>query len=208
MATLILRDRSAEHDGTEFGKAVAFADIAHTYFAKPDPAVGRLLGMPQLRKYSKEPYIVHPKAVAKILIEAGYEGYVVIAAVLHDVKEDTFITLDEIYKVFGSVVASMVDDLSDVYTVENFPKVEYPTYNRPTRKGLELVRVAGLSDAIKTIKIADSLDNLRSIPKDGFGYKYLREKRDMLAALKGGDRELLKRLEVVVREGLWRGEGK
>src|SRR3989339_498805 len=61
----------------------------------------------QIRK-SGEPYIVHPLAAAHILADMRIDPVVITATLLHDVPEDTSVTLEEIEKNFGSEIASLV----------------------------------------------------------------------------------------------------
>jgi len=82
-------------------KARYFATAAHA-------AVG------QKRKYSDDDYIVHPIRVANLVKQYGGTEEMIAAAYLHDVVEDTDVTMDTITSLFGSVVASLVKDLTDV----------------------------------------------------------------------------------------------
>ena len=142
----------------------------------------------QKRKYTFEPYINHLVAVAKILIEMDQPLNVIIAGLLHDIVEDTEITLRNIEKVFGFQVGLLVDEVTDVYTKEN-----YPNLNRRERKILECARIADISSSGKTIKLADLVDNTSSIVEHdkSFAKTYLIEKENMLNILHGGDSDLL-----------------
>jgi len=75
--------------------------------------------MGQDRKYSKVPYIVHPINVMQIVRSVTDDEAMLIAAILHDVVEDTAITIDEIYSEFGERVGDLVDDLTDVSKPED-----------------------------------------------------------------------------------------
>lgn len=154
--------------------ALTFAHAAHA-------AVG------QLRKYTNDPYIVHPIAVSAVVATVGGSDEMVMAAVLHDVVEDTAVTVEDIRRLFGIDVADMVDSLTDVYTTEAYPKL-----NRATRKELEAGRYAYESDEVKTIKLADMIDNTRSIAEHdaGFFKTYAVEKRNLLTSLVGGNEQL------------------
>ena len=61
------------------------------------------------KRSSGEPYIIHPLHVALILIELGMDTACISAALLHDVVEDTPVTLEEIRQEFGGEVALLVD---------------------------------------------------------------------------------------------------
>ena len=63
---------------------------------------------------SGEPYIIHPVSAAIILVELGMDTDSIVAALLHDVVEDTDVTLDEIKKEFGQDVALLVDGVTKV----------------------------------------------------------------------------------------------
>jgi (p)ppGpp synthase/HD superfamily hydrolase len=67
----------------------------------------------QFRK-SGEPYIVHPVLVASIVSALGGDESMVISAVLHDVVEDTPVTIEEVQELFGSDVAALVDGLTKI----------------------------------------------------------------------------------------------
>ena len=82
--------------------AYAFAEAAHS---------GQ-------KRYSGEPYITHPLAVAGALAEWRMDAQAVIAALLHDVMEDTAVTKAEISRRFGKQVAELVDGLSKLDKIE------------------------------------------------------------------------------------------
>lgn len=179
MAILTLRGITREYDGTQFsrlGMAIAFADIAHTHFWKEAP------GTPQRRKYTDELYIVHPKAVANKLLELGHSFQVAMGGALHDVTEDTLITIDEIRDFFGHDIAELVVGTSDEFTKE-----KYPHMNRAARKLAEAKLAGTKSSAVQTIKCVDSADNLKTIVKHGAGFarKYLDEKAQLHRYLTG-----------------------
>ena len=67
----------------------------------------------QVRKGTEIPYIVHPLAVAGLLIRVSTPEPAVIAALLHDVVEDTPVTIQEILSRFGREVADLVTALSE-----------------------------------------------------------------------------------------------
>ena len=73
----------------------------------------------QRRKYSDQPYIVHPAAVAEIVASVTDDENMICAAWLHDVVEDTPVTLGEIKSAFGDDIANLVDGLTDVSKPED-----------------------------------------------------------------------------------------
>jgi guanosine-3',5'-bis(diphosphate) 3'-pyrophosphohydrolase len=111
-----------------------------------------------MRRKSGEPYILHPLAVAQIVAEdIGLDATAVVAALLHDVVEDTHVRLEEIEKIFGKKVASIVDGLTKISGVfeqgssqqaENFRKM-----------------LLTLSDDVRVIliKLSDRLNNMRTL---------------------------------------------
>ena len=134
----------------------------------------------QLRKYTFEPYIVHPTAVARAVAEAGGDEATIAAAYLHDTLEDTDTTYAELVVEFGSEIADLVVELTDHYTSEAFPHL-----NRAARKALECKRIAGISAKAKMVKKADIDDNIASIMAmdPAFAKVYLPEKAAVLAVL-------------------------
>ena len=112
-----------------------------------------------MRRKSGEPYILHPIAVAKIVNqEIGLGARSIVAALLHDVVEDTDYTLDDIKKHFGPKIASIIDGLT---------KISGNYDSRNTSKQAENFRkmLLTLSDDIRVIliKTADRLHNMRTL---------------------------------------------
>lgn len=153
-----------------------FIESAKVFCLASHAAVG------QLRKYTGEPYHLHPFEVADTVAGTEYcTEEMIVAALLHDVVEDTQVNLDVIARQFGMVVASYVEQLTDVSKPEDG--------NRAARKAIDLAHTAKASPQAKTIKLADLISNSRSIverdPK--FAKVYLAEKRALLEVLKEGD---------------------
>lgn len=138
----------------------------------------------QKRKYTGEEYFIHPLAVAEAVEKKGGTDDQIIAALLHDTVEDTDATIEEIQELFGTVVAELVDALTDKYTHEAYPKL-----NRAERKTLEADRLALISDEAKLIKLCDMIDNTLTITEydPGFAKVYLAEK-DHLYKVMGLDK--------------------
>ncbi len=141
----------------------------------------------QVRKYTGEPYIGHPVAVAKLVREAGFDDEVIAAAYLHDVVEDCGITPAQIEEDFSVRVRRLVGEVTDVSRPEDG--------NRKTRKALDRDHLATASPEGKSIKLADIIDNTVSIierdPK--FAVVYLREKALLLPVLADGNAALWQR---------------
>jgi (p)ppGpp synthase/HD superfamily hydrolase len=140
----------------------------------------------QVRKYTGEPYIVHPAEVAKIV--AGVPGStpdMVAAAWLHDVVEDTGCTYTDIHMAFGIDIATLVGWLTDVSKPEDG--------NRAVRKAIDRDHTACAPAAAQTVKLADLIANSRSIMAHDptFARVYLEEKRMLLEVLSRGDATLM-----------------
>lgn len=142
----------------------------------------------QRRKYTGEPYINHPISVSNIIESLGLHEDLICAALLHDIVEDTHISIEDIEKEFGVVISRLVNQLTDAYTHNNFPNI-----GRIHRKNLECYRLWKASGNAKTIKLADLIDNTSSIVEHdkSFAKVYLREKEEMLQVLEGGDQRLM-----------------
>lgn len=161
-------------------KARVFATAAHA-------AIG------QKRKYTGEDYIVHPTEVAEIV--AGVPGAtdtMVAAAYLHDVVEDTSVTLETIKIEFGEEVATLVEWLTDVSKPEDG--------NRAARRAIDRAHTAGAPPEAQTIKLADLLSNCSSIKMydPEFAKVYLDEKRQLMQVLHKGDKTLYDQVKKIV----------
>lgn len=130
----------------------------------------------QKRKYTDEPYHTHPIGVMAIVSNYTQDEDVLIAALLHDVLEDTSTSPEEIESLFGHKVLSLVKDLTK-------PK-EYPS--RSMRNILTNMALSKASDEVKLIKLADILHNVSTIMKHDpkFALLYLGEKQTQLRYLK------------------------
>lgn len=138
----VLRKDTTEEEKQRIRQAFEFANEAHK----------------GIKRRSGEPYILHPIAVARIAAkEIGLGTKSVIAALLHDVVEDTDYTLEEIGEIFGAKIASLVDGLTKIREImggdtslqaESFRKM-----------------ILTLADDVRVIliKIADRLHNMRTL---------------------------------------------
>jgi len=147
----------------------------------------------QRRKFTNEPYIVHPAEVAEIVASVSDDENMICAAWLHDVVEDTPVTLDDIKARFGDDIAHLVDGLTNVSKLADG--------NRKARIAIDRDHTAGTDSRTKTIKLADLIANLDGIVDQnaGFARKYLPEKESLLKVLCDGNSKLIERVGEVIR---------
>ncbi|MGE5616419.1 MAG: RelA/SpoT family protein, partial [Bacillota bacterium] len=109
-------------------------------------------------RQSGEPYITHPLAVAKILAEWHLDAQAMMAALLHDVVEDTPTTKTEIAKRFGKPVADLVDGVSKI------DRIEFATLQHAQAENFRKMLLAMARDVrVILIKLADRLHNMRTL---------------------------------------------
>lgn len=167
-------------------RALDFATAAHA-------SIG------QVRKYTGEPYIVHPIEVREILLQFAVNTVTQeqeAAALLHDVVEDTPVTIQEIDSRFGPKVAELVAGLTDVSKPEDG--------NRKVRKAIDREHTANAGSDVKTVKLADLISNTRSIVAHDpdFARVYLREKALLLEVMTDADPGLLKEARRALAQGI------
>ncbi len=134
----------------------------------------------QVRKYSGLPYILHPAQVAEIVAFVHASDELVAAAWLHDVVEDTDVTQLDIESEFGLRVGQFVGEVTNVSRPGDG--------NRAARKQKDLEHLAKASYEGQTLKLADLINNTRSIVAEDpkFAVVYLAEKRALLKVLTRG----------------------
>jgi guanosine-3',5'-bis(diphosphate) 3'-pyrophosphohydrolase len=122
--------------------AYRFSDVAHTG---------------QMRK-SGEPYISHPVTVACILAELHLDAPTIMAALLHDVMEDTEFSKQELAEKFGPTVAELVDGVSKL------DKIEFQTATHAQAENFRKMLLAMSQDVrVILVKLADRLHNMRTL---------------------------------------------
>ena len=149
----------------------------------------------QFRKYTGEPYINHPLAVMEIVKGVpGHTEEMLVAAVLHDVVEDTDVSLMQIQEEFGSVVSELVLHLTDISTPEDG--------NRLKRKRKDAQWYAQGSAQAQTIKVADFIDNTKDIAQHAprFWEVYKMEKLYALDLLQEADVDLWHQAHIIIKE--------
>ncbi len=108
-------------------------------------------------RQSGEPYISHPLAVAEILAEWHLDGQTLMAALLHDVTEDTSVTKDEISDTFGKPVAELVDGVSKL------DRIEFQSAEDAQAENFRKMLLAMARDVrVMLIKLADRKSTRRS----------------------------------------------
>lgn len=138
----LIKSYSSKADFAEIKKAYNYAANAHR----------------EQRRFSGEPFIVHPLETAKILAELELDQETIIAGLLHDVVEDTGISLEDIKEQFGGEVALLVDGATKLSRIEFKSKEEQQVEN------LRKMFLAMAKDIrVILIKLADRLHNLRTL---------------------------------------------
>jgi (p)ppGpp synthase/HD superfamily hydrolase len=145
-------------------KAHRYADLAHS-------------DINQKRKYSGDPYIVHPERVAYGVFLSGGNDNEIMAAFLHDVPEDTQKTLNDILMEFGIVVAMIVAGVTKTTTSRDG--------TREQRQTIELENLSKSPSSSKKVKFEDIKDNVYDLHIDNpkFCKIYLPEKLKQIEVL-------------------------
>jgi len=107
----------------------------------------------QRQKVNGHPYVEHPIAVATDVSEAGFEPEMVAAALLHDIVEDSEVTVEDVRERFGDRVAMLVDAMTDTGEVKPYER----------RKALHRERVVAAGPDAAAIFAADKLNNVRAL---------------------------------------------
>ena len=140
-------------DASRFGylKKADIARLADAYRFSEAAHAGQ-------KRQSGDPYISHPLAVAEILAGWRLDGQALMAALLHDVMEDTAVTKAEISDTFGTPVAELVDGLSKL------DKIEFQSAEDAQAENFRKMLLAMARDVrIILIKLADRLHNMRTL---------------------------------------------
>jgi len=127
------------------------AEVYRAYLFSADAHEGQ-------RRKSGEPYIYHPVAVARILAEMRMDANCLIAAVLHDVIEDTPIAKEQVAAAFGEEVAALVDGVSKL------SQIDFESRAEAQAASLQKMLLAMTKDIrVILIKLADRLHNMRTL---------------------------------------------
>jgi len=149
----------------------------------------------QRRKWSKKPYITHPIAVIRLLIEhTEPTDTMLMAAALHDTVEDTDATIPEIANTFGLDVGVLVWYLTDF--------AEPMDGNRAKRMQINRDHIQRAPAEAQTIKAADCAHNLIDCVETagGFALRYIPEKRAMFEVLDKADVNIMRVFEQILTE--------
>lgn len=134
----------------------------------------------QRRKYTHDPYIVHPRAVSAAVSAVTDDHATIIAALLHDTVEDGPVGIDDIRLGFGEEVARMVGELTSPLRCAGVP--------RPARVAANIEHLRGACAKAQTVKLADIADNIISVAQHDpkFCKLYLVESWRKFTVLKSG----------------------
>jgi len=138
----VLRQHMPGADMNLIQRAVEYADAKHCHQKRKDGS----------------PYIIHPLAVAEIVVEMGLDTDAVLGALLHDCIEDTDASHEEIEKIFGTSVAELVEG------VTKLTRTDFTSTEEAQMENLRKMFMAMSKDIrVVLIKIADRLHNMRTM---------------------------------------------
>ena len=138
----VLRERMPTADMVLVDQAVQYANEKHKFQKRKDGS----------------PYIIHPLAVACIVVEMGLDMDAVLGALLHDCIEDTDASFEEIAKLFGHTVAELVEG------VTKLTRADFSSTEEAQMENLRKMFMAMSKDIrVVLIKIADRLHNMRTM---------------------------------------------
>jgi GTP pyrophosphokinase len=135
------------------------------------------------KRHSGDPYFSHPLAVAEILADLKLDQESVITGLLHDVVEDTEVTLDEIEAHFGEEIAKLVDGVTKLGKIESIPSNE-----RVAENFRKLALAMSEDIRVLLVKLADRVHNMRTlfyVPSREKKVRKAQESLDIYAPLAG-----------------------
>jgi len=145
----------------------------------------------QTRKYSADPYVLHPARVAaRALLLDGMSEEAVAAAWLHDVLEDTDITATQLDNKIGTKVTNLVIGLTNQSKGSSLPRAE--------RKKIDREWLSKQSPEVKRIKMLDRIDNLRDMDDAPLDFKRLYGQESIELAEAIGDADLMLKKELLI----------
>lgn len=140
----------------------------------------------QFRKYTNRPYIEHPlRVMCKYALRDDSIEHGCLAALFHDLVEDTSVSIADIEQSFNYQVSYLVQELTN-------PSKQHPELNRAARKEMDRLHLSKCSYDAKIIKMIDRIDNLNEMKgaEQGFIKKYCEESRLLAEAIGDVDLEL------------------
>ena len=182
-----------EHPTNQFITVARFAAHAHDKRSKTE--AGRF------RQVTGAPYFTHPWRVAlDVILRPDSTAPMGLAALCHDLLEDTTVTEAELRTMIGDVATGYVIELTNKFTKE-----QHPELNRKQRKERELLRLCGISYEAKTIKLIDRIDNLSDAPftdDDGSDFRevYIHESETLCASIGTVAPDLADKLFALIRK--------
>lgn len=170
-----------ESESRMYNQAIIFAAEAHAG---------------QVRKYTGEPYVLHPIEVAEILRRHDRPASEIVGGVLHDVVEDTNRTLKQVKFHFGTVVGDLVNGVTNVAEDKSVPRVD--------RFWQNVAHLAEQSEGSHNIKCADIISNLKNFPRNDETklVSYSVEKVIVLDHLYLADSNLIFEAKEIISKGL------
>ncbi|HUH08682.1 MAG TPA: RelA/SpoT family protein [Egibacteraceae bacterium] len=159
-----LKQSSPRVDARDVVRAYQVAEAAHS---------GQL-------RHSGEPYIVHPIGVAQVLAELGMDTATIVAALLHDVVEDTELEIADLAEEFGEQAAALVDGVTKLDRIQTTSREEQQA------ESLRKMLIAMASDVrVLLIKLADRMHNMATLHHlpDAKGRRIAEETLDIYAPL-------------------------
>ena len=113
---------------------------------------------------SGEPYIVHSLAVALMLADLHLDPKTIAAGLLHDVPEDTAVTIDQVRDMFGAEIASLVDGVTKLSQIDRLSGDGRTSIEEQRAESLRKMFLAMVQDVrVVLIKLADRLHNMRTL---------------------------------------------
>jgi len=135
------------------------------------------------KRHSGELYFSHPLAVAEILIDLKLDQDSIITALLHDIVEDTEVSIEDIEKIFGNEISKLVDGVTKLSKIESWQA------NERMAENFRKLTIAMSEDIrVLIIKLADRLHNMRTLsylPSKEKKIKKAKESLEIYAPLAG-----------------------
>ena len=110
------------------------------------------------KRYSGEPYMIHPMEVTSILADIRLDKESIITGLLHDTIEDTLATKEDISRIFGEEVCVLVDGVTKISKLRISS-----TFEKQAEDFRKLILATGKDIRVILVKLADRLHNIRTI---------------------------------------------